>query len=236
MQRCSPFIANESVIIIIYALRTTIHQCLRLRIILLMKSHITSEMAGMSDMGVIASMAKMAAMAAVESSTNKRDHCNRIIHWQDLFWMSTESSLAGVGINIGMCLKPSGNRSTSGKPMRDRYTEAMLFGYSIRRGQVMDLRYLGDVGRLTRNPLGAWLLVSYSLRGMWLVTTDSRDWWWQLWPSIYKVCGLLHCEVNKALLGAVQCVLSHYTFNDDDHIPPLTRPHTGIHYLWGCVS
>jgi hypothetical protein len=35
-------------------------------------------------------------------------------------------------------------------------------------------------------------------------------------PSIQEVCGLLCCEDAEALLGAVQCVLSPKTFNDDN--------------------
>jgi len=51
-------------------------------------------------------------------------------------------------------------------------------------------------------------------RGSWYATVrwvyhlgNPRNRRWQLWPWIHTVCGLLHCENEKALL-AVQCVPS----------------------------
>jgi hypothetical protein len=48
----------------------------------------------------MAAMAAMATMAAVLSSTGIRDYGNRTIRRQDTFGTSTESSLAGVWVNI----------------------------------------------------------------------------------------------------------------------------------------
>jgi hypothetical protein len=51
-------------------------------------------------MAAMAAMAAMAVMAAVMSSTGIRDYGNRTIRRQDTFGTSTESSLAGVWVNI----------------------------------------------------------------------------------------------------------------------------------------
>jgi len=94
---------------------------------------------------------------------------------------STSASSGWVRVNIiiiRMCLNRFCNWSTDGQPTRSTYS--MVFGLSIRNGQVMDRGYLGDVGKHTRNPWGARRLVRYSALGRWFVA-DSWDQWWQLW-------------------------------------------------------
>jgi len=51
-------------------------------------------------MAAMAAMATMATMAALFSFTGIRDYSNRTIRRQDTFGTSTESSLAGVWVNI----------------------------------------------------------------------------------------------------------------------------------------
>jgi len=79
----------------------------------------------------------------------------------------------------------------------------------------MDHGYLGDIGKHTWHPRGARQLVRYSGLDMWLATA-SRDRRLQLWPWIQQVCGLLYCVDEEALLEAVQCVPSPWTFNDNN--------------------
>jgi len=59
-------------------------------------------MAAIAATAAIALLAAIAATATVLSSIGIRDHLNQTICQQDTFWTSTESSLAGVRVNIGI--------------------------------------------------------------------------------------------------------------------------------------
>jgi hypothetical protein len=68
----------------------------------------------------------------------------------------------------------------------------------------MDHGELEDVGRSNhqgRAAVGLAQCSGYNLDNL-------RDWRWQLWPRIHKVYGLICCEDEDALLGAILCVPS----------------------------
>jgi len=123
-------------------------------------------------------------------------------------------------------------RSTSGQPWRS--TESMA--WIVSEMWVMDHGYLGDVGKQSQNLGRARRVFAYSELGTAFVT-DSRDWWWQLWPWIHEVCGLLYYEDEEALQGAVQYVSSPYIFNNDNdsstQVAAYVDPRSmGMSFLW----
>ena len=142
--------------------------------------------------------------------------------------VSTPSEEFGsTSASLGCVRSDFENRSTGGKAMQIDIQYGIWIVYKKWAGN--GPRILGRC-RQIENPRGARRLVRYSALGIGFGQPERPA--VAIGPRIQAVCGLLYCEDEEALLGAVQCVLYlHPKPSMTTTPPPPGRLSTGNHDL-----